>query len=106
MTSAIQRAYYQQARNPSETETLLELADETGLDVPRFAQQLAAPQTQQQLLHEIKLSRDMHANSFPSLVLQLGSSLWQVQLDYTSADSMLELIEMLLDDAARKTRQQ
>ena len=38
MILAIQQAYYQQARNPSELATLIELAAETGLDTKQFAE--------------------------------------------------------------------
>ena len=36
MFEAIQRAYYQEARNPSDNATLVALADEIGLDKRRF----------------------------------------------------------------------
>lgn len=36
MTAAIQRAYYQQARNPSEITVLVALADELGIELDRF----------------------------------------------------------------------
>lgn len=43
MIHAIQKAYYLQARNPSERETLIELAAELGLDPGRFARPPSGP---------------------------------------------------------------
>jgi len=97
MTKAIQTAYYLQARNPSDIETLVELADELGLDVAQFKQDIASSVTQQQLEKEIELSRELHAESFPSLVLQVGASHWPVPIDYLAVSPMLELINHLTE---------
>ena len=97
MTKAIQAAYYLQARNPSDIDTLIELADELGLDVEQFTQAISSAETQQQLDAEIELSRELHAESFPSLVLQVGSSNEGVPVDYNHAAPMLELIHNLIE---------
>jgi putative protein-disulfide isomerase len=57
MTVRIQRAYYLEARNPSDNETLVELAADIGLDVERFSADLVAEATQRSLLAEIQSSR-------------------------------------------------
>jgi len=98
MTRAIQIAYYQQARNPSDLATLIELADELGLEVERFKQDITSVDTQQQLEKEIALSQELFAESFPSLVLQVGSSSWQVPIDYLKVSPMLELINKLIEE--------
>lgn len=96
MVHAIQRAYYLEARNPSDSATLIALAGELGLDTGTFARQLDAPETQSVLLEEIQRSRALGADSFPSLRLQLGDSHWPVPVDYTDAEAMLRTIEALL----------
>ena len=97
MTTAIQNGYYQQARNPSDIETLVELANELGLDVNKFKEDIASVATQQTLEAEIELSRELHAESFPSLVFEIGSSTWDVLIDYGDVKPMLELISTLMD---------
>jgi len=89
MTRQIQQAYYQQARNPSENETLVELAGEIGLDRDRFSEQLIAESTQQRLLDEIETSRSINISGFPALVLQRGDKLESVLVNYTDVDAML-----------------
>ena len=69
MTAAIQRAYYLEARNPSDNSTLIELADEIGLDGERFAADLVADSTHQSLLEEIREARMLGIDSFPSLAV-------------------------------------
>ena len=96
MTARIQQAYYKEAKNPSDIDTLVELASDLGLDQNRFRHDLSATGTQQTLMGEIQLSRELHADSFPSLVFKAGDSVWPVAIDYLDDSPMLELIEMFL----------
>ena len=92
MTRKIQQAYYRQARNPSDNETLIELAGEIGLDQERFSVQLVAEHTQQRLLDEIANTRAIGVSGFPSLVLQNDDGLQSVLVNYTDVDAVLEQI--------------
>jgi putative protein-disulfide isomerase len=67
---AIQRAYYREARNPSDRSTLIELAKALGLDAARFAQDLDHPATQAELERQIALTKDYGVTGFPTLVLE------------------------------------
>ena len=82
MTDAIQRAYYLEACNPSDRDTLIGLAGEIGADAAAFAATLDAPETQAELEREMARIRIMDANRFPSLVLDLDGSRWRVPIDY------------------------
>ena len=95
MTTAVQRAYDTQARNPSDETTLVELAGEIGLDSALFKEAFHSEAVQQQLILEIQAARDLNVSSFPSLVLKAGESEWHIPVDYTDSASMLELIEEL-----------
>ena len=97
MTQAIQKAYYQQARNPSDNETLIELAGEIGLDVERFTKQLLDPNTHRQLLDEINLARSIGIDSFPSLMLEHGDQHYPVLSNYTNVEPILNQINADLD---------
>jgi len=97
MTGAIQEAYYLRALNPSEASTLVALAGELGLDSPRFAKDLAAPETQQALLQEIAQARSLGGDSFPSLFLVRGSDCRRLQHDYRDPPPLLRQLEGLLD---------
>jgi putative protein-disulfide isomerase len=93
MTRQIQQAYYRQARNPSDNETLVELAGEIGLDQGRFSEQLVADQTQQRLLDEIVTARSIGISGFPSLVLQNDDEFESLLVHYTDADAIFRQIE-------------
>ena len=97
MTQKIQQAYYQQARNPSDNSTLIELAAEIGLDQQAFSDDLSSNETQQSLLEEISQSRSLGVNGFPSLVLECNGRYELIQTNYTKADSMLSQINILLN---------
>lgn len=96
MTAAIQRAYYREARNPSDDATLVALAGELGLDQGRFARVLADPQTQDTLAHEVATARRMGVDSFPSLVLAHDQGLWPIPVHYTRPRVILDAIDTIL----------
>lgn len=92
MTKAIQRAYYQEARNPSDSSVLVELAGELDLDAARFEKDLYSLKTEEHLQDEIHFSRELFAESFPSLVLQCGDEFFSIKVNYNNSDVMLKEI--------------
>lgn len=97
MILAIQQAYYLYARNPSDTDTLVGLARDIGLDTAQFETTMLDVSTQKQLEDEIARARSMGADSFPSLRLNTGNSTWPIAVDYLDADSMLEQIAIVVE---------
>jgi putative protein-disulfide isomerase len=97
MTRKIQKAYYQQARNPSDNSTLIELASEIGLDQQAFSDDLASNETQQSLMEEISLSKSLGVNGFPSLVMECNGRYELIHTNYTKANLMLSQINTLLN---------
>lgn len=95
MIHAIQDAYYRQARNPSDTETLCDLAQQIGLDADAFATNLHSETTRKALLEEVRFARSIGGNSFPSLFLQQDAEIRQVPYHYTNASAILCTIEVL-----------
>ena len=93
MTGRIQQAYYLEAKNPSDNDTLIELAADIGLDQQTFAKSLVAESTQQQLLAEIQSARAMGIDSFPSLAVHKDGLLRPIGLNYTDPQAMLSQIE-------------
>lgn len=92
MILAIQHAYYLRAMNPSDDSTLIQLAQELGLDAERFAADLNSEETRQRFGQQMQLARSMPINGFPSLVLQTQNGQQPIPLDYNSADNMLAAI--------------
>ncbi len=96
MTRAIQEAYYLQARNPSEQQTLRELAEELGLDTARFDTDFDSPAVRSEFEHEMALVRQMGIRGFPGLVL-IGDG-WgaEIAVNYTDAAAMFDSIDARL----------
>jgi len=90
MTEAIQRAYYEQARNPSDDSTLIELAQQLGMDGDGFRSRLRSPETVQALAEHMRLARQLGASSFPTLIYETAGSRWPVAIDYNRPQAMIE----------------
>jgi putative protein-disulfide isomerase len=82
MNHAIQRAYYMRAMNPSEPETLAQLAGEIGLDKDAFRPALVSEKTEKEFRSQVNLARRLGVRSFPSLVLKTEDQFNPVLLDY------------------------
>ena len=96
MILAIQRAYYLEARNPSDRQTLISLAAGLGIDASLFADALDSMDTQTRLANEIQLSQAMGAAGFPSLRLQTKKAITPIMVDYHAAGSMQSAITRLI----------
>lgn len=97
MINAIQRAYYLEAKNPSDDEVLLALASQAGLDMTRFEEDYRSVQLNQSLLDEIRFSRQIGANGFPSLVLRIEDNVYPIAVDYRDAHNTVTLVHSVLE---------
>ncbi|TEW54821.1 DsbA family protein [Psychromonas sp. RZ22] len=79
---AIQQAYYLQAKNPSITNVLINLAEEVGLNRKDVEQQLHDEKLNTELMQEISNSRQFPIQGFPSLVLAINGQNIPVDIDY------------------------
>jgi putative protein-disulfide isomerase len=95
MIRAIQEAYYLQAKNPSDDETLTALAGELGLDTAQFAKDLNSTETQQRFEQEMQLGGAMGAQGFPSLILQSPEGYRYLPLDYNRPEVILDQLKQL-----------
>lgn len=96
MTKEIQKAYYQKALNPSDNSTLIKLAEKLNLSLEKFEKDLLSSETQEKLIEEIHFSRELFAESFPNLVLQVGGKHFSIPIDYNNSKIMLEEIKQRL----------
>jgi putative protein-disulfide isomerase len=82
MTEGIQNAYYLNAQNPSNEDTLIKIALEIGLNREVFITDLASEIVNKTLLNEIKEIKTLPINGFPSLVLVKETTLKRIEVDY------------------------
>ena len=100
MIGAIQTAYYQKAKNPSLTSTLLQCALEVGLAVDKFANDLTSDEIEEELQNEIATARSLSVISYPSLLLEHGGRLFPVSVDYLDHETMIREIASILENDA------
>lgn len=74
MFKALQRAYYLEARNPSDKKTHFEVANEIGLDMERFAKDLGSEQVERLLQSDFTKKIKMGVSEFPTIVLGNGNN--------------------------------
>lgn len=98
MVEAIQAAYYLRAMNPSEEETLLQLADELGLDFDQFMADLSSDDVEQALQQQIQFTRQLPIQGFPSWVLEVDGEYHAIAVDYDSAQTSLVRITEILKE--------
>lgn len=92
MTLAIQQAYYLNAQNPSDEDTLITAAASIGLDTTAFAQSLRSEEINTQLTDELKMARSLGLNSFPGLLITDGNKGFHIPIEYNDTDEMLNRI--------------
>ncbi len=89
MITAIQKAYYLQACNPSDLDTLIALAEEIDLDVEKFKHDLISPKTEQLLQTDFKTRRKLGVNSFPTVLIDTDTGLHVLAQGDDSLDNIL-----------------
>jgi len=98
MTFGIQQAYYLNAQNPSDLDTLTDVATSIGLEADAFKNIMLSDGIKNALHDELAQVRSIDVYSFPSLVIEIDSRHHPVQLDYNSAQNMLAEITALLSN--------
>lgn len=93
MINEIQTNYYLNAKNPSNDDTLIDIAAGLGLDKDQFNEDLNSEETQQQLIKEIRFSQQIGAQGFPSMLLEKQENYQIVPLNYNDAQVALDFIE-------------
>jgi len=96
MINSIQQAYYLHVRNPSYIGTLTSIATQLGIPADLFNQQLNASETEEQLITEINLARQLPIQGFPSLVLMAANNAYPIRLDYQQWQTSLADIRTIL----------
>jgi len=97
MIQAIQEAYYLFAKNPSNDNTLIDLADALSLNVEQFSRDLNAKETQQSLDNNIQYYHQLSAacgvSGFPSLALKVKDQLYAVPRDYIHWETAINFVK-------------
>ena len=95
MILAIQQAYYLEASNPADLNTLIELANQIGLDRGQFIAIIKSPAVNQVLMQEIEFMQRLGVKGFPTLLLEREGKFTNITNDYIDTNSALNQIKLL-----------
>jgi len=97
MTSAIQQAYYQQAKNPSDTETLTDCAAAIGLNADQFSALLSSEMIDKKLRQDLRQAQLLNANGFPTILLAKEDTTYRLSNGYCSWQELSPRLKKLLN---------
>ncbi len=98
MITAIQEAYYQRAMNPSDEDTLIQLAKELHLDIELFKNSLYSEENIKHFSQMRDLRRRLHLNSFPSLAIKYKKEIYPINIKYNDSEYILKQIKNLTEN--------
>ncbi|MEH6454592.1 MAG: DsbA family protein [Psychromonas sp.] len=96
MNLALQEAYYLRAMNPSDVSVLLVLAAELGLDVDKFAADIASGALALEFATQLQFAHQLPIRGFPSMVLAHKGQMHAIALDYKDHSGALEQVKEIL----------
>ncbi len=92
MLTAIQQAYYLQAKNPSEISVLVSIAKNLSLDTKQFEMDLLSNNCNHLLNQQLQLAAQLGVNNFPSLALRCNESNTMIHIDYNKSETIISSI--------------
>ena len=98
MIEAIQEAYYLNAQNPSNADTLIALAKDIGMDEKKFELDLKSQKIEDELQEELNFRRSLYVRSFPSLVLKYKKETYPINIKFGDSDFMLKQINNMTEN--------
>ena len=96
MISAIQKAYYLEARNPSDHEVLADIAESVGCDKAVFSAALNSESVHEEHQNERAFAARIGAQGFPSLFFVTAEQMVHpIGIDYNNPQAILDQIDAL-----------
>lgn len=96
MFHAIQKAYYLEARNPSDLDTLIALAEDIHLDVDTFEKAINSEDVDKKLHQDFALRRSLQADKFPSALIDYQGEMFWLAYGYEDPEVVLDTLEAVL----------
>jgi len=92
MIEGIQKAYYLNAQNPSDEDTLIKIAQDIGLNKKLFKEDLKSTEVNTLFLDHIKMIKTIPVSGFPSLVLVKEGLLKRIKINYLESNYIINQI--------------
>jgi len=92
MIEGIQKAYYLNALNPSNEDTLINIAQDIGLNEELFRQDIKSTEINDLLLDQIHTIKTISISGFPSLVFVKKNNFKRIKIDYLNSNNIINQI--------------
>ena len=89
----IQHAYYQEARNPSDLDTLTEIAGRLSLEADRLGADVISEEAERLLQEGFNVRRSLGVREFPSLVYKRGDDQTWLVKGWASKETVFQKLE-------------
>jgi putative protein-disulfide isomerase len=96
MISAIQQAYYLDAKNPSDDRVLIQLAIDIDLDSKQFETDFFSNKCKQLFYEDLRLATSLKVNGFPNLILNYKNSNNKISIDYNNKEVIILSIQKII----------
>jgi len=93
MITAIQKAYYLYAQNPSDIDTLAKAASSIGIPEALFLRTIRSDKIENSLQEDMQVARENGVNSYPNLTLKTHHNLVEIKLDYNDYKRIINQLE-------------
>lgn len=90
MIQAIQEAYYLKAKNPSDTETLVQCAESIGINKEQFAQDMQSQTIEALFKHDLAQCQQWGIGGFPSLIFRRGDDVQMISNGFTELNHLVQ----------------
>ena len=95
MFTAIQLAYYTEARDPSDRATLVDIGEELGFDRMDFHNAIDAPETHASLQADFALREELGVSGFPSLAVERNGDKSAVVRGWSTSEDVRMILDRL-----------
>ena len=92
MIKEIQKAYYLNAKNPSNGDILIQCANNINLDIEKFKNDLYSNDILEIFQNDLTKRKELNIYSFPSLVLQIDNEINNIDIQFNNSNKILENI--------------
>jgi len=94
---AVQKAFYADNKNTTDTQTFVDLAVQFGVDAKSFQLEFESEEAKEAIRGDFEYSASLGVRSFPTLLLQKGEEFYLLNKGYTKADQLIEKIKKHLE---------
>lgn len=88
MAEIIQQGYYQEARNPSNIDTLIDFAEKEGLDRQRFIETIQSAEVEQTLQQDLRYCQQHNITGFPYLAYESAGKITPLCIGYCDQQTL------------------